>query len=87
MNIDSPITMPHSIASRYEVLECIGQGGMGLVYRGIGLEDNREVAIKVIDPKHLTEPGCRRGFIREARAILRLRHPNVVELIDFDAPH
>jgi serine/threonine-protein kinase len=71
------------VLGRYEVLEPLGRGGMARVYRGYhpGLE--RYVAIKVLAPELVGEPSLAR-FQREARAVAALRHPNIVQVYDFD---
>jgi serine/threonine protein kinase len=71
------------LLGRYRVLEPLGRGGMARVYRGYhpGLE--RYVAIKVLSPELVGEPSLAR-FQREARAVAALRHPNIVQVYDFD---
>src|SRR5579863_5826292 len=67
---------------KYEVVEEIGHGGMATVYRARDRRLGREVAVKVIHP-HLrdsTEVVAR--FNTEARAVAKLRHPNIVEVFD-----
>jgi serine/threonine-protein kinase len=71
---------------KYEVLEELGHGGMATVYRARDLRLDREVAVKIIH-KHLrenTEIGVR--FDAEARAVAKLKHPNIVEVYDVSAP-
>jgi eukaryotic-like serine/threonine-protein kinase len=66
----------------YEVLEAIGAGGMGEVYRGRDTRLDRSVAIKVL-PTHLSANAeARQRFDREARAISALTHPNICTLYD-----
>jgi len=60
----------------YEILDCIGAGGMGEVYRAFDCRLNRDVAIKVC-AGHFTE-----RFEGEARAIAALNHPNICHLYD-----
>lgn len=68
----------------YEVLEEIGTGGFGIVYRALQLSAfNREVAIKVIKPQFANVPGYIRRFEREAQIVSLLQHPHIVPLIDF----
>ena len=71
------------VDSRYEVLERIGSGGMGEVWRARDTVLEREVAIKVL-PKALNhEPTRLRRFEREARAAASLTHPNIISVFDF----
>jgi tRNA A-37 threonylcarbamoyl transferase component Bud32 len=66
----------------YQVLKPIGKGGMGTVYKARQLSMDRVVAIKVLS-KHLSDDGAfRQRFLREARALAKLSHPNVVGAID-----
>jgi serine/threonine protein kinase len=65
---------------KYPVQDVIGQGGMGVVLRGIDLELNRPVAIKVLSP-HLAGVGAARArFMREARAAAAIVHPSIVPI-------
>ena len=61
----------------YRFLEKVGQGGMGVVYRGQDTSLNREVALKLISPDLVKDPDSRRRFVREAQAASALTHPNV----------
>ncbi len=81
-NRDRPDGLPH----RYRLLDVIGEGGMGRVFRAHDATLGRDVAIKVIE-KDL--PGSdktqqRVRFVREARAAARLAHPNIVAVHDVD---
>ncbi|MET0596010.1 MAG: protein kinase, partial [Polyangiaceae bacterium] len=78
----SPVTESSSLPKldKYEVLEELGHGGMATVYRARDLRLDREVAVKIIH-KHLrenVEVGAR--FEAEARAVAKLKHPNIVEV-------
>ncbi len=67
---------------KYELLEEIGHGGMATVYRARDRRLNREVAIKVIH-RHLRESSeVARRFQSEARAVAKVKHPNIVEVYD-----
>ena len=63
---------------RYEVLEFIGQGGMGIVLKAIDPELKRTVAVKVLAPHLGNSSRARRRFLREARTVAVLDHDNVV---------
>jgi serine/threonine protein kinase len=67
----------------YELLELIGEGGMAEVYRARqSTAFGREVAIKVIRPEDNQQSSFRTRFLREAEAISRLSHPNILPLIE-----
>ncbi len=67
----------------YRVLRKIGQGGMGAVYEAEHVELGRRVALKVLAAEHATSPEYAARFRREARALSRLSHRNLVTLHDF----
>jgi serine/threonine-protein kinase len=66
----------------YEILEKIAQGGMGAVFKAKQTSMDRLVAIKVLLPKFSKEKGAIERFLREAKAIAQLHHPNIVSGID-----
>jgi len=71
------------ILDKYELLEEVGQGGMAVVYRGLDTTLQREVAVKVLH-KHLADhQEARDRFEREAHAVAKLRHENILEIYDF----
>ncbi len=68
---------------KYELLERVGQGGMAIVYRGRDNSLRRDVAVKVLH-QHLAEhKEARERFEREAQAVAKLRHENILEIYDF----
>jgi predicted Ser/Thr protein kinase len=67
---------------RYEVVGRLGEGGVGVVYRGRQTQLGRFVAIKVLQQDAAASPEWRRRFEREARALSALAHPNVVPVTD-----
>ncbi|MBX3080515.1 MAG: protein kinase [Anaerolineae bacterium] len=67
----------------YEVLELIGQGGFGAVYRAMQPVLGREVAIKVILPEFANSDEFIRRFEAEAQLVARLEHPHIVPLFDY----
>ena len=69
---------------KYEVLEHIGHGGMSEVYKGQQAQLHRLVAIKVMHPFLADDEGFVVRFQREARIVATLRHPNIVQVYDFD---
>ena len=62
---------------RYQVLEEIGHGGMGVVYRALDTTLNREVALKVLPPEVVSDPVRRRRFLREAQTASQLEHAHI----------
>ncbi len=69
---------------RFELLEPIGSGGTGIVYRALDRTLLREVAVKVLDLRFdpSKDPGYRERFIQEAALTARLSHPNIVTVFD-----
>ncbi len=72
-----------TIDNRYEILEVVGTGGMGTVYRAMQVNVGRDVAVKVVNALALQQPETVRRFETEARIISQLKHPNTLKLIDF----
>jgi serine/threonine protein kinase len=71
------------VLDKYELLERVGQGGMAIVYRGVDRQLKRVVAIKVLH-KHLADyQEARDRFEREAQAVAKLRHENILEIFDY----
>jgi serine/threonine protein kinase len=68
---------------RYRITELLGEGGMGLVYRGERLQLGRPVAIKFLHSPYAKSPKYMARFEREARAMSKLSHPYCVSVIDF----
>jgi serine/threonine protein kinase len=80
----SPPGVPAELArhTRYRVLEMLGRGGMGAVYKAQHLLMQRLVALKVIDPGLTGNPAAVERFRREVIAAARLSHPNIVTALD-----
>jgi serine/threonine-protein kinase len=70
------------IADRYELQELVGTGGMSSVFRAHDNQLEREVAIKILHQHYAEDPEYLERFRREARAVARLSHPNIVTVID-----
>jgi serine/threonine protein kinase len=68
----------------YRIVEKIGRGGMGEVYRAHDEHLARDVAIKVLPSCTLSDASARKHFHKEARALSRLNHPNIATIYDFD---
>jgi eukaryotic-like serine/threonine-protein kinase len=69
----------------YEVVEKLGEGGMGVVYKARDTHLDRFVAIKVLPAAHMAEPGRKRRFIQEAKAASALNHPNIITVHDINS--
>ena len=70
------------IAERFHLLEKIGEGGMGAVYRALDTKLDRIVAIKVLPPGRLSDADAVARFQREAKALARLSHPHIIQAYD-----
>jgi len=66
-----------------EILELIGKGGMGAVYKARQKELDRVVALKILPPGIGIDPAFAGRFAREARALAKLNHPGIVTLYEF----
>ena len=71
------------LAGRFEILDCIGKGGYGAIYRARQTSILRDVALKVIRSEHEERDDVVARFLREAQAISSLSHPNIVTIYDF----
>jgi predicted Ser/Thr protein kinase len=82
----APPPTPEEIADKFpqfEILECLGRGGMGVVYKARQKSLNRLVAIKILAPDREHEPRFAERFAREAELLARLNHPHIVTIHDF----
>jgi serine/threonine protein kinase len=72
------------LATRYEVLESLGEGGMGLVYRVRDRETNEILALKLLRPEIARDPAMMERFKDEIRLARRITHKNVSRIYDFN---
>src|SRR5688500_7142174 len=68
--------------AHFEVLEKLGEGGMGIVFKARDLHLDRPAAIKLLHPDKLGDPARKSRFIQEAKAASALNHPNIVTIYD-----
>lgn len=81
-----PSLTPEELAPHFpqlEILECLGRGGMGVVYKARQKTLNRMVALKLLAPERADDPQFAARFEKEAQALAALTHPNIVAVHDF----
>jgi serine/threonine-protein kinase len=73
-------TLRAALGPDYQVERVLGAGGMGSVFLARDLRLDRDVAVKVVSPELASSAALRQRFLREARTVARLRHPNIVDV-------
>src|SRR5688572_27562441 len=68
----------------YEIIEKVGEGGMGAVYKARDIHLDRSVAVKVLPGESVANPERKRRFALEAKAASALNHPNIITVYDID---
>jgi serine/threonine protein kinase len=81
-----PGETPVERLSGHRILSEIGSGGMGRVFLAVDERLGRKVAIKTLKPQFIDDPSLRARFMREARAMAKLSHPNVVQIFGLGEP-
>jgi len=76
--------VPGSSAGPYRIVEPLGRGGMASVYKAYEPALDRHVALKVLPREFLHDPDFAERFKREAKAIAKLEHPNIVPIYNYD---
>src|SRR3984893_15798232 len=79
-----PLRMIGQTLGHYRILEKVGSGGMGVVYRARDEQLERDVALKVLPSGTLSNDASRRHFRKEALALAKLNHPNIETVYEFD---
>ena len=74
----------HAVAPAYDLLDEIGRGGSGIVYRATDRRLKRNVALKILPPDLAFRSDIRERFLREAETAARLSHPNIVPIFSVD---
>jgi serine/threonine protein kinase len=79
-----PAIAPGSKLSHFEILEKLGEGDMGVLYKARDLRLNRQVAVKVLPEQAVTSPDRQARFEQEAKAASALNHPNIITIHEID---
>jgi serine/threonine protein kinase len=80
----APLSLEGQSLGKYRILEPLGRGGMAQVYKAYHPQLDRYVAVKILRSDLVEEEEFLARFRREARAVAALRHPNIVQIYDFD---
>jgi serine/threonine protein kinase/sugar lactone lactonase YvrE len=78
------LTEKSAFAERYRIIQELGKGGMGVVYKAEDIKLKRTIALKTILPQFLTQEEVKKRFVREAQAAAALSHPNICTVYEID---
>jgi len=81
--VPPPVDELAKLFPQLEILECLGRGGMGAVYKARQPRLDRLVALKILAPEKQNDPQFAERFEREARVLAKLSHPNIVSVFEF----
>lgn len=81
-NLHDPM-IGRTIRGSIKIVRRIGEGGMGFVYEAYQEHLERRLALKIMTPEHARNPLAAEYFLREAKSVAKLRHPNIIQIIDF----
>jgi eukaryotic-like serine/threonine-protein kinase len=79
---DGPLPTGFLLGERYRIERHLGSGAMGKVYAALQLSSGRLVALKIMNGEHMADSRSVARFQREGQVMARLRHPNIVEIVD-----
>jgi serine/threonine protein kinase len=82
MTMQEALAHPDQIGN-YKIIAPLGEGGMGFVYKAENILLQRTVALKILHPERVVRPEVVRRFFNEARAVNKIRHPNIIDIFDF----
>lgn len=83
----TPPSPPPVIRERYQLAAWLGESSRGIVYKAHDLMLDRDVAVKFLSPKYFSSTDAAARFLREARLVARLSHPNIMSIFDVGEDH
>jgi serine/threonine protein kinase len=84
LSSQSKLIMIGKTISHFRILEKLGEGGMGVVYKARDTRLDRFVALEILPPERLADPDRKRRFVQEAKAASSLNHAHIVTINDID---